>query len=307
MQRRDFVLTAAALSLPFGRRRAPTAVARLRLVLLGTAGGPRPRKTRAAPAQALILDDQVIVVDCGNGVARQLVLAGVALRGIRHVLITHMHSDHDADYGTLLELGWSSGMQSRVDCWGPPTLTRKTAEYFAMKADEIELRVRDEGRAPLAPLIHAHDVSAGGVIWQDASLKITAAIVDHPPVVPSLAYRFDGPDRSIVISGDTRPSDNLVTLARGADILVHEAMYPEAVDRLVASVANASTLKASILSHHTSAEDAGQIAQRAGVGTLVLSHLIPAEDPLVTDEMWIGAARRHFTGRIVLGTDLLEL
>ena len=116
------------------------------------------------------------------------------------------------------------------------------------------------------------------------------------------------PDRSIVFSGDTTRSDNLVKLAHNADVLVHEALYDEAaVDRLVASVPNATVLKRSILSHHTTAEDAGRVAAAAGVRMLVLSHLIPAEDPAVTEEMWITAARRHFDGRIVVAKDLMEL
>ena len=110
-----------------------------------------------------------------------------------------------------------------------------------------------------------------------------------------------------MISGDTAPSDNLVKLARGADVLVHSAMYPPAIDRLVARVPNAAALKASILAHQTSAEDAGRVAQAAGVKTLVLSHLVPPDDPEVTDRMWIDAARTHFKGRVILGKDLLVI
>ena len=118
---------------------------------------------------------------------------------------------------------------------------------------------------------------------------------------------FDAAHRSIVISGDTTPSDNLIKLAQGADVLVHDALYVPGVDRMVARVPNAPTLKKSILSHHTSAEDAGRVAQAAGVKTLVLSHLIPPDDPTVTDEMWMDAARQHFRGTIVVGKDLLEI
>ena len=128
---------------------------------------------------------------------------------------------------------------------------------------------------------------------------MTRALVDHPPVVPSFAYRFDTADRSIVISGDTKPSEQLVRLARGADILVHEALYPECVDRLVAGVPNAPALKQSIVSHHISAE--GGIAAAAGVKTFVLSHLVPPDDPAITAQMWIDAARRTFKGQVVVG------
>src|SRR6185312_2869673 len=117
-----------------------------------------------------------------------------------------------------------------------------------------------------------------------------------PPVTPAFAYRFDAPDRSIVISGDTRHSDALIRLAQGADVLVHEALYPSAVDRLVAPLPNAAALKKSILSHHTTAEEVGHIADAAGVKTLVLSHLVPAEDASISDQMWIDAVRRTYKG-----------
>ena len=142
---------------------------------------------------------------------------------------------------------------------------------------------------------------------QDENVKVTAALVHHPPVVPAFAYRFDAADRSIVISGDTTPSDNLIELARGADVLVHEAMYVPGVDRMVSLVPNAATLKQSIMSHHTTAEDAGRVAQAAGVKMLVLSHLIPPDDPAITDDMWIDAARVHYRGTVIVGKDLLEI
>ena len=114
-------------------------------------------------------------------------------------------------------------------------------------------------------------------------------------------------DRSIVISGDTARSDNLVKLARGADVLVQTAVYVPAVDRLVARVPNAASLKQSIIADHTTAEDAGRVAQAAGVKTLVLSHLVPADDPDVTDQMWVDAARANFGGKVIVGKDLMEI
>lgn len=281
---------------------------RTRLVLLGTAGGPRPRPTRSAPAQAIVVDDTVYVVDCGNGVARQLVLANLSLRAVRHIFLTHHHSDHNADYGNLILLAWAAGLRTRVDSWGPPPLMRMTDLFFDMNATDIRARTVDEGRIPLRPLVHAHEVHGAGPVLHDGDVRVTAALVHHPPIVPAFAYRFDAADRSIVISGDTTPSDDLVMLARRADVLVHEALYDAAaVDRLVASVPNASDLRRSILSHHTTAEEAGRVAAEAQVGTLVLSHLVPSDDPAVSEAMWSDAARKHFRGRVVVGKDLMEL
>src|SRR6476620_7527571 len=121
-------LGAARRMRPNGRR------AGARLILRGTAGGPRPHTTRSAPAQAIVIDDTVYVVDCGDGVARQLVLAHVPLSGVRHIFITHHHSDHNADYGNLILLAWAAGLHTRVDTWGPPPLQRMTDLFFEMNA-----------------------------------------------------------------------------------------------------------------------------------------------------------------------------
>jgi ribonuclease BN (tRNA processing enzyme) len=280
---------------------------RTRLILLGTGGGPRPRAANSAAAQVVVSHDSAYVVDCGDGVARQLASAGVPLSTLRHVFITHQHSDHNADYGNLMWLAWTAGLATRVDTWGPPPLARMTALFFEMNQYDIDTRIANEGRTPLAPLVHPHEIRDTGQVMADANVMVTAALVDHPPVVPAFAYRFDARDRSIVISGDTAPSPNLAKLARGADVLVHAVMYPPAIDRLVAKVPNAATLKASILAHQTSAEDAGRLAQEAGVKTLVLSHLVPPDDPEVTEAMWLDAAKRQFRGTVIVGRDLLEV
>ena len=308
MDRRAFL--AVSLALAGGARLAlpvPRPQPKTRLILLGTAGGPRPRASRSAPAQVIIANGTAYVVDCGDGVARQLVLARVPLPTIRHIFITHHHSDHNADYGNLLLLAWTAGLRARIDSWGPPPLERMTQLFFDMNAADIEARIADEQRIPSAPLVHVHELREAGIVLRDANVTVTTALVHHPPLVPSFAYRFDAADRSIVISGDTTRSDALVRLAHGADILVHEALYPQGVDRLVAGVSNARDLKRSILSHHTSAEDAGRVAQAAGVKTLVLSHLVPAEDPTITEQMWSDAASKWFRGRVIVGRDLLEL
>jgi ribonuclease BN (tRNA processing enzyme) len=279
----------------------------MRLILLGTGGGPRPRKASSASAQVIVSGGVAYVIDCGDGVARQLAMADVPLSSVRHILLTHQHSDHNADYGNLIWLAWTAGLRSRIDTWGPPPLVRMTRLFFQMNRYDIDVRTANEGRIPLRPLVHVHELRTGGEVLRDERMKITSALVDHPPVIPAFAYRFDGPGRSIVISGDTAPSRNLVKLATGADVLVHSAMYPEGIDRMVARIPNAETLKASILAHQTSAEQAGRLAEEAGVKTLVLSHLVPPDDPQITEQMWADAARVHFRGTVIVGRDLMEV
>ena len=275
--RRCFLASgAAALAVP-ARAQTPAS----RLILLGTGGGPTPKPNRSAPAQAIVVNGAAYVVDCGNGVARQMVLAGLKLSALKSIFLTHQHSDHTADYGNLLWLSWATNLATRVDTYGPPPLARMTELFLEMNDTDIRTRIADEGRPPLKDLIVPHEITAGGLVMQDAHVKVTAALVDHPPVVPAFAYRFDCPDRSIVISGDTRPSPNLVRLVKGADVLVHEVMYLPALERLIAS--------------------------EAGVKTLVLSHFVPGGLPAIPDTDWEAAVRPHFSGKLIVGRDLLEI
>jgi ribonuclease BN (tRNA processing enzyme) len=280
---------------------------RSRLILLGTGGGPTPKAHRAAPAQALVVDGRIYVVDCGNGVARQMALAGLALRDLAHVFVTHHHSDHNADVGNLMLLAWAADLDSRVAFHGPPPLARMMDQFLALNDYDIAMRTADEGRPPLAELIATHEITGDGVVLEDDRVRVTAALVDHPPVKPALAFRFDCPDRSIVFSGDTRPCENLVRLASGADVLVHEVMHLPSVDRIAFAESNAKTLRAHILASHTSSDDVGAIATAAGVKTLVLTHFVPGGDPAMTDDVWLTAVRPHFAGELVAGRDLMEL
>jgi ribonuclease BN (tRNA processing enzyme) len=309
--RRQLALGTAAMLMSQPLRqlaRAQDARTKTRLILLGTAGGPRPRKTRVPSSQVILVNDSAYVFDCGIGVATQLTRADVRLSSLRHVFITHHHSDHNAEYGPLLLTAWCSGLRTPVDTWGPPPLARMTKLFLELNEYDIRTRMEDEGRVPLAPLIKPHELKQEGIVLREDGVVVTSALVDHPPVTPAFAYRLDSPDRSVVISGDTRPSDALIRLARGADVLVHEVIWPSAIDRLLANLYNASTLKKSILSHHTPPEDVGRVAAEAQVKTLVLSHFVPAEDREITDEMWTDAVRRGgYKGPIIVGKDLLEI
>lgn len=279
---------------------------RTRLVLLGTAGGPTPKAKSSAPAQAIVVGDRIYLVDCGDGVARQLALARLPVRQLRAVFITHQHSDHNAGYGPLFLLGWPGGLSAPVDAYGPPPLNDMTARLLEAYRYDIELRMADEGRPALAPLIRPHEITAGGEVFRDDRVRVTAALNDHPPIRHSFAFRFDTPDRSIVISGDTKYSENVLKLAKGADVLVHEVVSREFWERPGAPQPNAVVRH--ILASHTDVVDVGRLAAAAEVGTLVLSHFVPTEGPGVpTEDEWLAAARRHFKGRVIAGRDLLEI
>jgi len=278
-----------------------------RLILLGTGGGPRPNKMRNQSSWVVLTNGVPYVVDCGGGVSRQMVFANIPIAKLRHIFITHHHSDHNLEYGSLMYNAWVSGFKGRIDTYGPPPIEKITKLFLETNAYDINIRIPDEGRSPLGPMIHPHEFSKGGLVMETENVKVTSALVNHPPVEPAFAYRFDTPDRSIVFSGDTTPCEGLVKLAQGADFLVHEVIHKPSLAKLLARVPNADRLLEHIVASHTTHIDVGKVAKEAGVKTLVLTHFVPVDDPSMTDEMWMEGAKAHFGGKVIVGKDLMEI
>lgn len=272
----------------------------MQVVLLGTAGGPRPFADRRAPAQAIVHRGRSYVVDCGNGVARHIVQAGLPLAELRAIFLTHHHADHMLDIGALPFLAWTDGLSSPIDLVGPPPLRTVIDHFLAMVEVDLAARQHTTGRPAFDTLLRISEVHDSGVVWEADGMRVRSCLVDHPPVRPALAYRFETAERSIVISGDTRYSPALVELARRADVLVHEAYHGATVNQIQSG--SARTLREHIVACHTEVHEVGQVAQDAGVGLLVLSHLVPADAP-ITDETWLTAAMSSFSGPVVLGRD----
>jgi ribonuclease BN (tRNA processing enzyme) len=275
-----------------------------RLILLGTKGGPRVGGTRANPASLVVAGGTPYVVDCGYGVTHQLIAAGYRPEQVRTVLITHHHSDHTLELGPLLYNIWVAGVHEPLDVWGPPPLRKVIDGFLASMDYDIGIRIHDEGRADLRGLIRVHEFEAPAVLFEKDGLRVRAARVHHPPLTHCYAYRFDAPDRSIVLSGDTAVCPELVTFAQGADVLLHEVMHLGGIDRLIAARPGIARLREHLLASHTTTEEVGNVAQSAGVKILVLNHLVPGDDPHLTEEMWTEAARRDFSGTVILGRDL---
>jgi ribonuclease BN (tRNA processing enzyme) len=280
-----------------------------RLVLLGTAGGPAVTKTRAQPANAVVVNGDIYIVDAGDGVSRQMALADLSMKDLRAIFITHHHSDHVADYGTLLLRAMASGLKEPVESYGPRPLLGMTESYLDYMRWDVELRVKDEGRPHLEELVNAHEIAGPGVIYEDGNVRVTAATVPHGAARPSYAYRFDTPELSIVFSGDTSRSVALIELAKGADILVHEVLNSDAVDATVNRTDPGNeALKRHIIEAHTPMREVGEVAAAANVGKLVLSHFVPADIPAYDQpEIWLRGVRETFDGEIVVGEDLMEI
>jgi ribonuclease BN (tRNA processing enzyme) len=296
--------SAAALAAP--RASAQTAKARTRIVFLGTKGGPRVGVGPSNPANLVVVNDTPFVIDCGMGVSRQLAAAGIPLESVKYIFISHHHSDHNLEYGNLVYNAWATGLSTPIHSFGPKGIEAMTRTYFDLNKFDIETRIDDEGRPDLRKLLIARDITDDGVVLHTADVKVTAFRTPHPPITDNFAYKFEAPDGVIVFSSDTSYNPKLAEFAKGADVLVHEALYLPWVDRLVARVKNGATLKKHLLESHTAAEDVGRIAEAANVKLLVMSHLVPGELD-VTDEDWRSEASKTFKGRIIVARDLMEL
>ncbi|MCR5858557.1 MBL fold metallo-hydrolase [Mesorhizobium sp. J428] len=273
------------------------------LVTLGSKGGPAIRPSGPSPTSSLLrLGGRTIVVDCGLGVSRGLVEAGVNLKELDLIFITHLHSDHVLELGGLLHTAWTTGLDREVRVFGPPGTGHYWSRFAQALEFDIEIRIADEGRPDIRDLVRIEEFVEGPVL-DEAGLAVSALRVDHPPVTDCFALRFDHADRRIVFSADTALFPPLADFARGADVLVHEAMLADGVERLVARTGNGARLREHLLVSHSFAADAGRIATEAGVGRLVLNHLIPADDPAITPDHWVRAVRETWQGPLTIARD----
>lgn len=283
-----------------------------KLVLLGTGAGPVPTipgRSRRMTSNVMLSNGAAYVLDCGLGLTNEFARTGLSFHAVRGVFITHHHPDHNIEYGPFLVIGWIQGMPLSVRAYGPPPLKEMTEDYLRSMKTTIGFWSEDFKMTPLTT-IEVQEVAAAGPVMQDDNVKVSAIIVNHPPVKPALGYRFDFRDRSIAFSGDTTPLEAVAVMAKGADLLVHEAMNLPATEAYVRHViAQGRPVKLDVFMKHMRADhtplaDVGRIAEEAGVKTLVLNHLTPAEDSL-TDDSWRAPAAKHFKGEIIVAHDLM--
>ena len=282
-----------------------------KLVLLGTGAGPVPGGLRHMTAHVLVHNGATYILDCGLGVSRQFARTGIPWQSLRAIFITHHHPDHNIEYGPLLVMGWIGGMPQTIRAYGPPPLQQMTEDYLRSAKTTIDFWAQDLHMQPLA-MIEVHDLPQAGPVMQDDNVKVTSVLVQHPPVTPAYGYRFDFSDRSIAFSGDTVALDAVATMAKGADVLVHEAIDMPAIEAFITqqiahgAPGSVEGYMVHMRADHTPTEEVGRIAEEAGVKTLVLSHLAPGNFS-VSDEHWRGDAAKHFKGKIIVGRDLMVI
>ena len=278
------------------------------VVLLGTKGGPAIRPLSSMPTSNLIcLNGLKIVLDCGLGVTKSLVDQGMQLKDLSLILISHMHSDHYLELGPLIHTAWTAGLKTPVKIYGPRRLKKYWSSFLEAMKTDIDIRIKDEGRPDLRALITLHIVNEG-VVLERNGITVNALLTEHPPLTDCFAYSFKTADRHIVFSGDTAPIEALGDFARGADLLVHEAMLTQALPALIARVGNGSDkLMSHLLSSHTPAVDAARTARSAGVRHLALSHLIPSDDPDYEEQDWKNAVSEYWSGLLSIGYDGMRI
>jgi ribonuclease BN (tRNA processing enzyme) len=302
---------------------APAPDSGVRLITLGTTAGPLPRKDRAQFSNLVIVRGTPYLVDAGDGVARRIVQAGVDFTRIGTIFITHPHNDHTGGLANLLNVAWQYARQKPIEVIGPPGTEETIQGALAFNRVDEEIRLSENRDQPLASIVKARNVAAGN-IYRDDNITVSAIENSHfqfPPNSPafgkykSFAYRIETPTASIVFTGDTGPSEQLKAFAKGADILVSEAL---AIDEIRTRLQRAGQWqKMSETEHagwemhmskeHITPEMAGEIAEAAGVKTLVLSHLSASGPDNDDYARFVQAAAKYFHGRLIAAKDLMEI
>ncbi len=295
------------------------------LVLLGTQGGPNFGPERNESANAVVVDGHIYLVDLGEGGLAALRKTGLNYRNVARVFLTHLHDDHHGDVPSLLTHQWTDGRTQPTVVAGPYGTARLVAAALEYAAANAAIRLVDEARSVKpSDIFSGQDLEATSEpreVYRDDRVAVSSIENTHFPdeaklKIPyrSLSYRFDTPTRSIVFSGDTAYSANLVRLARGADVFVCEtievASMRGAFERRVADGAYADNPEGvwkHIVETHTTTTDAGRMAAEADVGMLVLSHLAPGALQPLTDDDYLRGVREHFAGPAVVGKDLMVL
>ena len=274
------------------------------LILLGT-GTPNADPERSGPSLAIVVGSNSYIVDFGPGVVRRASalskqwggkIEALNANNLKLAFLTHLHSDHTAGYADLILTPWVLGRNIPLEVYGPKGLTQMTEDLLEAYRSDISYRL--DGLEPANALgwqVTTHEITEG-VVFQDDLIEVTAFKINHGSWDNAFGYRFVTPDKTIVISGDTRPSQNLIRYSEGADILVHEVYSQAGFDK------KTEVWKKYHASHHTSTFELGEIAKKTKPGLLVLHHILFWG---ATEEELLDEISQIYDGLVSIGSDMM--
>ena len=277
------------------------------VTLLGT-GSPIPDPHRAGPSTLVQAGDENYLVDAGRGVLMRLAGAGCAPTMLTAVLLTHLHSDHITDLNDVITSSWALNMDDPkpLRIVGPEGTKETVARILHFLDLDIGYRLAHHDDLNEPPQVEVTEITKGS-LGLSTSVSISTAPTDHRPVDPTIAFRFDYQESSVVVAGDTIPCTDLDQLCNGAKALVHTAIRKDIIETLPLQRAK------DILNYHSSVEEAAETAQRAGMETLILTHYVPGIPPAENElhqlvvQQWRDRAAENFSGKIEIGDDLLKI
>jgi ribonuclease Z len=271
----------------------------MQVIILGS-GSPLPDPLRAGPSTLVRTSVGDFLFDCGRGVLMRAAGAGSGAGAFRAVLLTHLHSDHITDLNDIFTSRWITSFQPNpLPVYGPPGTATLLGAIGTMVEPDVGYRLAHHDDLQWPPSATVTEVESGPV-FEEGTVRITAAPTDHAPVRPTLGYRIEDAGQSVVIAGDTVPCRGLDELSTGAGVLVHTVVRPDLIEQF------GLPRLSDVLDYHSSVAQAAQTASRNGVDTLLLTHLVPAPAPGAEQE-WLDQAGAHFAGGVILATDLLTV
>ena len=272
----------------------------IKVTLLGT-GCPPPVMNRFGPSTLVEAGDQKLVFDAGRGSLQRLAQLKVRWQDVGGLFLTHLHSDHVVGFPDLWLTGWLlvPGRDVPLPVFGPRGTSRMMFHLRQAYDYDIRIRLQNDGASRAGVEIRATDIREG-VIYNKGGVKVTAFVVDHAPVKPAFGYRIDFAGRSVVLSGDTRVSANLIRYAQGVDVLVHEVFVPETLAHAGVPPKRAEK----IIDYHTTPEQAGEVFTQVKARLAVYSHICL---PNASEQELIAPTRKTYAGPLELGEDLMTI
>ena len=270
----------------------------IRVTLLGTASGPRAFVDKAGISTLVEAGGERLLFDAGRGFMQRLVQAGFSMNAVTKLFLTHLHSDHVIGIPDLMLTPWAAAPERKVplEVWGPAGTRDMMRHLAAAFAFDIHMRRDvDESFSPDGIRMVAHEIQPGKV-YERNGVTVTAFLVSHGLVKPSYGYRVDYEGRSVALSGDTSPNDNLVAICKGVDVLIHEAIDADVLRRLVPDKARMDA----IVARHTTPEQAASTFRNVSPRLAVFSHS-PGTAAIIEQ------TRRSYPGRVEMGEDLMVI